>query len=55
MYEVTKEMAKHGVRIRRGNLIVYRDQGSRFKAAPPLTSKDSTALKSFSDNLSVYY
>ena len=44
MYEVTKEMAKHGVRIRRGNLIVYRDQGSRFKAAPPLTSKDSTAV-----------
>ena len=44
MYEVTKEMAKHGVRIRRGNLIVYRDQKSRFKAAPPLMSKDSTAV-----------
>ena len=44
MYEVTKEMAKHGVRIRRGNLIVYKDQKSRFKAAPPLTSKDSTAV-----------
>ena len=27
MNKVTKEMAKHGVRIRRGNLNVLRDQG----------------------------
>ena len=33
MGEVTKEMTKHDVRIRRGNVNVYRDQGivERFK------------------------